>query len=244
MLSFLREQGNEKLSAQKSVESADRTKQTGTGALADAQGQEYFTVAAQNSSVRKSTILVAILFGIGLLCLWFMIKKSTPQTVSASPEDTDETKIEIAIARLTGTSSEMFGQMDQLVKKFSEFSNVLQIKVSELVKNPFELELFLSSLRGKVDLSADDVDLNAEMIRQQQMRQKAKDMQLCSIMQSEQGNCCMIDDKILYEGDLIKGFKVTQISDNFVKLTWQDTGDFTPSNTQLKPLEIVMNLIK
>jgi len=30
----------------------------------------------------------------------------------------------------------------------------------------------------------------------------------------------MIDDKILYEGDLIKGFKVSQIGDGFVKLEW------------------------
>jgi hypothetical protein len=28
----------------------------------------------------------------------------------------------------------------------------------------------------------------------------------------------MIDDKVLYEGDIIKGFKVRQISDDFVKL--------------------------
>ena len=44
------------------------------------------------------------------------------------------------------------------------------------------------------------------------------EMQLMSLMQSEQGHSCMIDDKILYEGDLIKGFKVSQISDSFVKL--------------------------
>jgi hypothetical protein len=37
-------------------------------------------------------------------------------------------------------------------------------------------------------------------------------------MQSNQGNCCMIDDRILYEGDSIEGFKVLQIGDSFVKL--------------------------
>ncbi len=48
--------------------------------------------------------------------------------------------------------------------------------------------------------------------------QKAKSMRLWSIMQSNQGNRCMIDDKILREGDSIKGFKVLQIGDSFVKL--------------------------
>jgi hypothetical protein len=57
------------------------------------------------------------------------------------------------------------------------------------------------------------------------MRQQTKNMQLMSLMQSEQGNCCMIDDKILYEGDLIKGFKVSQIGDGFVKLEWDPKRD-------------------
>jgi len=240
MLSFLREQSNEKLSAPKP---ADNTGRTDPEAEAAAQDQQYLTVAAQNKNVRKSTILVAILFGIGLLCLWFMIKKSTPQTVSASSNKTNESQIEVAIAQLTGASSEMFGRMDQIVKKFYEFSNVLQVQVNELVKNPFELEMFLSSLRGKVDLKQDDIDVDTETIRQQQIRQIVKDMQLCSIMQSDQGNCCMIDNKIFYEGDLIKGFKVTQISDNFVKLQWWDAkGDSVPSAAQSKGLEIVLKL--
>jgi len=47
-------------------------------------------------------------------------------------------------------------------------------------------------------------------------------MQLLSIMQTQQGYCCIIDDGILYEGDSIKGFKVCQISDSTVSL---ESGD-------------------
>jgi len=239
MLSFLREQGAEKLSAQSPVDAPGRVN---SEALENAPGQQYLTVAAQNKNVRKSTILVAILFGIGLLCLWFMIKKSAPQAASASSTDTQETQIEAAIARLTGVSSELFSRMDQIVNKFYEFSDVLQVQVNELVKNPFELELFLSNLRGKVDSQEDDIDIGAEMIRQQRIRQKAKDMQLWTICQSEQGNCCMIDDKILYEGDLINSFRIIQIGDNFVKLKWQDGKDYPPSETPSPGLEIILKL--
>ncbi|MFB0524658.1 MAG: hypothetical protein ACETVZ_03900 [Phycisphaerae bacterium] len=239
MLSFLRDQGAEKLPAQKPAAGQAEIS-------ADAPGQpnpqEYFTVAAQKKNVRKSTIFVAILFGIGLLCLWFMIKKSAPQAASASSTDTQETQIEAAITRLTGVSSELFSRMDQIVNKFYEFSDVLQVQVNELVKNPFELEMFLSNLRGKVDAREEDIDIGAEMIRQQQMRQKAKDMQLLTIMQSEQGNCCMIDDKILYEGDLINSFRIIQIGDNFVKLKWQNGKDYPPSETPSPGLEIILKL--
>jgi hypothetical protein len=47
---------------------------------------------------------------------------------------------------------------------------------------------------------------------------KGVQLQLWSIMQTHQGNRCMIDDEILGEGDSIKGFKVVQIGDSFVKL--------------------------
>jgi len=235
MLSFMREREPEDSSAKKPPASsrvpADSAEESGEQAppLRQGRGQgdiqtqqrayqgakEYLTVAAQNKNARKSTMLLAVLFGMGLLCLWFMIKKSTPQTVTGAIISTEEAQIEMAIARLTGVRSEMFNRMDEIVKKFYEFSDVQQVKVDELVKNPFKHELFLVGVEEISDTEEGDFDIDAEM-----MRQRTKSMQLLSLMQSEQGNCCMIDDKILYEGDLIKGFKVSQIGDGFVKLEW------------------------
>jgi preprotein translocase subunit SecG len=244
MLSFLREQGSEKLSTQKSNTAAG---QTDSDAAKDAQAQgssqEYLTVAAQNKNVRKSTMLVAVLFGIGLLSLWFMIKKSAPQTASASADGVQETQISTAIARLTGVSSEMFSRMDQIVNKFYEFSNVLQVQVNELVKNPFEVEFFLSRVKEKVDSQKNDIDIDSEIIRQERVRQKAKDLQLLTICQSEQGNCCMINDKILYEGDSIKEFGIAQIGDKFVKLEWREPkSERETSETQSQGIEIILKL--
>ena len=231
MLSFLREHNGDIPieSGPGLAEGAD------TPVSANAQAQEYLTTAAHSKNARRTTSAFVVLFGIGLLCLWFMIRNSTPQTASASSNDKDETQIEIAIARLTGASSEMFSRMDQIVNKFYESSNVLQVKVNELVKNPFELELFLSNLRGKVDLQGDDA--NTEVFRQQQIKQKAKDLQLKSIikMQDDRLNCCRINNKDLHKGDLIDGFKVTQIGDNFVKLEWWGAG----ANSELSSVESV-----
>ena len=55
-------------------------------------------------------------------------------------------------------------------------------------------------------------------MRNQQLRQQADNMQLLSIVRSEQNNFCMINDSILYEGDSIGDFRVGQIGDGFVKL--------------------------
>jgi len=212
MLSFLRDQSLEDLPAQKKTNST-ASKAPGDGSD-KSQESEYLTVATQKKRVRKSTSLLAVLFIIGLLCLWFMIKKSTPKAASAGSVETEETLIETAINRLTGVKSKIFNRMDEIVKKFYEFSNVPQVEVNELAKNPFEVETFSANLRKKP--GAGEVD--AKKLWQQQIRYKSKGMQLLSIMQSNQGNCCMIDDRILYEGDSINGFKVLQIGDSFVKL--------------------------
>jgi len=212
MLSFLRDQSLEDLPAQKKTNTT-AGKAPGDG-TEKSQESEYLTVASQGKRVRKSTTLLAVFFIIGLLCLWFMIKKSTPKAAAATSGNKEETLIESAITRLTGIKSEMFSRMDEIVGKFYEFSDVLQVKVNELAKNPFELEMFLANLKEKPGA----VEIDAKKLWQQQIRYKSEGMQLLSIIQSNQENRCMIDDKILREGDSIQGFKVRQIGDNYVKL--------------------------
>jgi len=214
MLSFLREQGSEDSSVPKPSEDEDNRP---ADSAQETQEQEYLTVATQGKRVRKTTILLVALFVIGLLSLWLMIKKSAP-TKAAASDKTEETQIEMAIARLTGVKSEMFNRMDEIVQKFDEFSDVKQVQTNELVKNPFELETFLDNVEVTSDTGDRNYDIEAERMRQQRLIQQTQNLQLLSIMQSERGNCCMIDDRILYEGDSIKDFKIRQIGDSFVKL--------------------------
>jgi hypothetical protein len=137
-----------------------------------------------------------------------MIRKSAlPSSAVADSKggSTEDAQIETAITRLTGIGAEMFNRMGEIVNKFYQFSDVQQVNVDELVKNPFELEDRDSSL---VTHRLPDAGLWAQ----------GHDMQLLSIMRSEQGNCCMIDDRILYEGDSIRDFKVRQIGDDTVSL--------------------------
>ncbi|MHC4653867.1 MAG: hypothetical protein ACYS91_02485 [Planctomycetota bacterium] len=205
MLSFMRDQGFNDSGEQETTKSSNGEAKKGqdlkSPKTADkAKEQQYLTVAAQGKKVRKMTMLLAVLFVIGLLCLLFMIRKSVPRTAAATSVNAEETQIEKAIARLTGVGSEMFKRMDQIVKKFYEFSDVRQVRVNELVKNPFEIFLAepskIPDITGTVDT----------------------DLQLKTILQTDKVYICMINDEILYEGDTIKGFKVVQISDDFVKL--------------------------
>ncbi|MHC4322888.1 MAG: hypothetical protein ACYSUX_01295 [Planctomycetota bacterium] len=240
MLSFLRDQGNGNLPAQQPGPAGETAPSDGTE---KPQEQEYLTVAANGKKARKSTTLLAILFIVGLLCLGYMIRKSTPKTASASSENAEDKQIEAAVSRLTGVKSEMSDGMDAIVKKFYEFSNVLQIGVGELVKNPFKLELYSANVKeeSRVEIKVPEVD--TEMIKQRQIRRQAQEMQLLSIMKSDRGVCCMIGNKILYEGDYIGDFRVRQIGDSFVKLEWDQDRNSGSSDTQSEAVEIMLNLI-
>ena len=184
MLSFLREQGFEDSLAKEGGKSANgESKNPNTSARPEkTQEQRYLTVAGQGKNVRRMTVFLVVLFVIGLLCLLFMIKKSVPRTATASSVGIEESQIEKAISRLTGAGSEMFKRMDQIVKKFYEFSDVEQVRVNELVKNPFTLQIFLADAEESSDSSdSEDAAINAEMIRRQQLRQGTKDLQLLTI---------------------------------------------------------------
>ena len=70
MLSFLREQNQGDKSNKNS--DSDKSQDHNIGKMHE---QEYLTVATQENRARNSTIMLAVLFIIGMLCLWFMIRK-------------------------------------------------------------------------------------------------------------------------------------------------------------------------
>ena len=178
------------------------------------QQQEYYTVASRSEVARKTTCLLIILFVIGFVCLWFMIQKSSPSKTSASTMTTDEAQIEKALTQLTGVKTEISNNMDEIVNKFYEYSEVKQVEVDDLSKNPFKHVLYAGEVKND-DLGS---GLDSEILRQQRLTEQSKDMKLLGIMQSQRGNCCMIDDKVFYKGDKIQDFTIGEIAENYVKL--------------------------
>ena len=230
MLPFLKEQKPESPTAESMNPKANTKEDPSLPAE-----QEYLTVATQNRNVRKSTVLLAVLFGMGLFCLFFMIKKSAPEKASAASAGQDETQIEMAITRLTGVRSTMFDGLEKIVSKFYEFSDVHQVKISELQKNPFKVEMFSDDLKKN---PTDYWQLTAS-------ERQPENLELLSIMQSDQsaeGRCCMINDKILYEGDSIMGYKILKISSNSVKLELGGKSPEEGSPGRLEGLQIVLKL--
>jgi hypothetical protein len=236
MLSFMREQEPQNTSEHP----APSVGPEGVAPADPAGPQDYLTVSANSKSLRRSTTLVAVLVAIGLLCLLLMIRRSQPQAASAAPAGGDQTKIETAISRLTGVRSEMAGRMGEIVKKFYEFSDVVQVKVNELVKNPFEVEGFAKNLKGGIPV--EDPQAQAALVRRQRMEQQAKTLKLLSIMRSDQGDCCMINDRILRQGETMEGFKIVQIGASSVELAWSPNGTGAAEASPTEEMKVVLKL--
>jgi len=227
MLSFMREQGGEGVSQ----EQAAGLNSLEGGAPDKGENQEFLTVAATRSNLRRSTILVAALVAVGLAGLGYMIRKSQPQAAYGKPAKDEENKIEVAISRLTGVSSEMVSRMDEIVNKFYEFSDVFQVEVGELVKNPFEVEMFMGAIKEEGP-TPQDAATRAALIQRERLKQRAGILKLLSVMRSDDGNACMINDRILHQGDTIDGLVVTKIGGNSVLLALESQGAVSAAGTE------------
>ena len=214
MLSYLKDKADSGLSLIKSGlqgNSSNGTQPSTSGS------EDYLSPAEHGKNLKQSSMTLGILIAIAVACLWFMIKKAAPQSTSAAVNN-QEVEIEKAIAQITGIRSEVNNQVDNILGRFHGNSNVDQIEVGDLKKNPFKHEMAL------IDII--DEEQNASIAREvfrAELLNKANSLQLLSIMESPQGNCCMINDRIVYTGDKIEGFTVTAVSDDAVELSLEGT---------------------
>ncbi len=166
--------------------------------------QDFLTVAQHGKAVKQSTIILGVLFVAGAICLWFMISKTTPSDASAAVSN-EEMQIEAAIAQITGIRNEMDEKLNDVGGIFDNFSDVDQIGVNELKKNPFMSDVgFIPDVEDEDQL----IEFTTE-----------SELQLWSISVAPgQKSCAMIDDAIVYVGDTINGYKVEKIESKFVEL--------------------------
>jgi preprotein translocase subunit SecG len=180
------------------------------------QSGDFLTVSSREQTVKRGTIVLAILFFAGFAALFLMIRKSAPGAASAG-ESAQEKTLEAAVAQITGIRKELAGDMP--TSMIDELSSVdrKQIKVDELKKNPFMLD----KATGENAASAEEADAfsaEARALAQRRMELQVNGLRLMGIMHSPGGNSCMINERIVYKGDTIEGFEVLAINDDSVEL--------------------------
>ena len=215
MLSYIRESQTE------AMDQGGRDNQTLGDAGEDASDASFLTVSGRDQHARNSTVFLTALFVIASIGLVLMAKKSHIKNAGAAPVKESQAQIEMAISRVTGVSSEMTHRMDEIVQKFSEFSDVSQVKVDDLNKNPFQLVVASSKEETKDETPPPDEQV-ASLMRQFTAEKKA--LSLLSIIQSESSASCMINGILLEVGQPVNAFIVDDIQADGVRLVWQPDG--------------------
>lgn len=208
MLSYLKDANQTPASSQ--MEGGLPPAAEGTGS---SQVQEYLKPASHAKNVKQGTIILVILFLAGAAGVWWMIKKSGLAEVKGAAEET--TQIDQALAQLTSFQTMMNDQMDTVSGRFFQASELGQITVADLKKNPFRQE-------WAVEQAAEDLSASQSLLRKEEMQRRAAQLKLWSITEREQNSCCMIQDKVLYVGDTIHGFTVQEIHPDRVVLVYDD----------------------
>ncbi len=185
-----------------SEDDIDNHEQEEVGGEFENEDQEYLTTSVEKSSVKRSTVMLVCLFAVGAISIFLMVKNTGPQTAGAqATAQADE--IDLAIAKLSGIKAEIFSKMDGIAKKFDELSSIEQIKVGNLQRNPFSLQTAVSSRIGASSISSNVTNSY---------------FALDSIIQSDNGNLCMIDGQVYQEGDSVGGFTVARVEKDQVVL--------------------------
>lgn len=233
MLSYIRESQTE------AMDQAGRGDQA-QGDVGEAISDTTFlTVSGREQSARKSTMFVTALFVIASIGLVLMAKKSHLKNAGASPAKDGQMQIEMAISRVTGVSSEMTHRMDEIVQKFSEFSDVSQVDVDELNKNPFQL--VMTSAETETEGHAPPVQDEQIGSVLKRFNEEKKTLSLLSIIHSESGGSCMINGVLLEVGQPVNDFVVENIQADHVELVWQPDGcaiDTLPRNLRAVTLAL------
>ncbi len=208
MLSFQKEDNNAATNPSQTADTA--APQDGLTQQAD-----YLTVSGHGKKLRQSTIALVLLFAVGAGGVWFMIKKTSPAAANAAPAQ-DSTQLEAALAQINTVQAEIDSEMNSVVNRFNHFNDVEQIGVDELKKNPFELETGIVPDESVADALEKNKQKELEAVAQQ----KAGQLELWSITSTPKGNCCMINNKLLYIGDEISGLTVKSINKKTVVLDY------------------------
>ncbi len=223
MLSYIRESQTETVGQGSSDDQASR------GAGEPGSDDMFLTVSGRDKTVRKSTAFVTALFIVVSIGLVLMAKKSHVQSTGATPAKDSQAQIEMAINRVTGGSSEMTLRMDEIVQKFSEFSDVSQVEVDDLNKNPFQLVLTPAEMETKEEVPLQDERVKS-LLRQFNLEKET--LSLMSIIQSESSSCCMINGILLEVGQPVNAFTVEDIQADHVQLLWQPDGHVAKALTR------------
>lgn len=154
---------------------------------------------------------------LGMAVVYFLgSRQKAPEPTEQ--EKTNEAQIDVALAKLVnnGQVIKLLKDTEMMVKTFYEYPSNKQVALDDLQKNPFSRIADSSLDGGEVDAAIKKSQLETEYSK------KIEDLELQSIIQSPQGDHCLVNGEVFALNQKIEGvFSVTSISKDSVILEAQ-----------------------
>ncbi|HEX8340177.1 MAG TPA: general secretion pathway protein GspB [Tepidisphaeraceae bacterium] len=164
--------------------------------------------AAPKRKLTRSTVLLGGLVLAAVGGLWLMHARGGPTTVEAA------STADQAIDNFLGDGRKnmahmqaMLNDTEKVVDQFKQFPAAAQAPLEELQKNPFSETQQTVKTAASYDARQSDRDAALE---------KARKLQLQSILFGQSQRSCMLGGKFYGEGDSFDGFEVQKINQNSV----------------------------
>jgi len=171
--------------------------------------QDFLAPSSSGRKLKYSTMILGAVFLIGVASLFLAIKKFGPAEAQAGPSEQD-IQIERDIAKLVGSRAAINNKMNDVVDRISKLSDVEQISVDELKRNPF--------LKEPLSDDDDNLLLVEETEDGEVIQEDESVFKLWSIMEFGSKKSCMIDDRVYVVGDRIGNYQIKLIGEEFVEL--------------------------
>jgi hypothetical protein len=185
-------------------------------------GDANFVVETTSKAPAKSTIALFLVLVVGAGSVYFMYRRTGPQSASAAAsKETTEAKKTISTF-LSGKESNikamesMLKNTQMVVQQFLAYPSVTQVPLSDLRTNPFRAKERTANNGGPQENLNDIAERRRREEERVSIRKAADGLQLQSIMFSDARKACMINNTLYREAQMIDGFTIEKINPSSV----------------------------
>ncbi|MFI5380133.1 MAG: hypothetical protein ACHRHE_12610 [Tepidisphaerales bacterium] len=192
-----------------------------------------FEAVAEHSPQKSALLLLLLIVLVGGGGIYFMHVKSGPTPAQASPESRDAQQ---TVSEFLTDGGKNISQMkdtlrntEKVVQGFLQYPTMTQVKLEELKTNPFEFEKPkpVKPTEDPAEIARQEAAEKARLAaiekEKQEIRTAARQLQLQSILYSDNRGTCMIGSRAYTQGKQVNGFTIEEIGRTFVVVSRKGT---------------------
>jgi hypothetical protein len=198
-----------------SAENYDGSSEAG-GENVDGEGD---FIAESRKPLNRNMIMLVMFLAIGAGGTWFMYQRTGGPAAARAAADPSTAAAEVAVADFMkgGRNNitllrKLLDGTAKIIEQFRDYTNVMQIPLSDLKSNPFHFAL------AKAAAEQDPAEIAKKKREEQRVEvlKAAQGLQLQSVVIRGNRKACMVSNSMYQEGEAVNGFLVEKISPNTV----------------------------